>query len=138
MMLASVVAAPNTTPANHGDAAPASALAARMTASTPIHASAYIVNAPALRTQATKLKNRLLTGGTPCQCTSAGACQNASDTGRYSTDVQSRVDSSASINSGICASSAGSLPATSGTSTMKCTASEISTIATAYRTPRTS
>ena len=30
-----------------------------------------------------KLKNKLLAGDTPCQCTSAGACQNKSDSGRY-------------------------------------------------------
>ena len=31
------------------------------------------------------LKNSALTGGTPCQCTSPGACQNSRDSGRYST-----------------------------------------------------
>src|SRR5438105_1314287 len=137
-MPASVAHAPSTTPDSHADTRPARDVAIAAARHTPTHTSAYTANAPALRTQATKLKNRLLTGGTPCQCTSAGACQNASDTGRYSTEVQSSVDSSAWTNSGICASSTASLPATSGTSTMKCTTSEISTIATAYSTPRTS
>ena len=44
----------------------------------------YSVSAHLLRQQAMRLKNRLLTGGSPCQCTSAGACQNSSDRGRYS------------------------------------------------------
>lgn len=38
--------------------------------------------APLLAQQASRLKNRLLTGLTPCQCTSAGACQKAASTGR--------------------------------------------------------
>src|SRR5437868_7710833 len=102
-MLAKVEAAPNTTPPSHGDTAVASVLAARITAITPSQARPYIVNAPMLRMQATKLKNRLLTGGTPCQCTSAGACQKASDTGRYSTALAS----SSMRNSGDSATSVG-------------------------------
>jgi hypothetical protein len=34
---------------------------------TPAHANKYKANAPKLRQQAMALKNRLLTGGTPCQ-----------------------------------------------------------------------
>ena len=30
------------------------------------------------------LKNRLFMGDTPCQCTSAGACQKSMESGRYS------------------------------------------------------
>ena len=41
--------------------------------------------APTLRTQAIRLKNRAFTGGTPCQCTRPGACQNSSDSGSDST-----------------------------------------------------
>src|SRR4051812_7720586 len=102
-MLAMVVAAPNTTPDSQGDTSAASALAARITAITPSHVRPYIVNARALRMHATKLKKRLLTGGTPCQCTSAGACQNASETGRYSTALHS----SSRRNSLDCMTSAG-------------------------------
>ena len=40
--------------------------------------SPYTVKAPKLRRQATMLKNSAFTGGTLCQCTRPGACQNSS------------------------------------------------------------
>ena len=55
-----------------------------ITIKASIQARLYTVKAPILRVQATKLKNRLLTGGTPSQYTSAGACQNSKDSGRMS------------------------------------------------------
>ena len=47
-----------------------------------IHTAPYSRKARVFFSTATRLKNKLLTGATPCQCTSAGACQKASDTGR--------------------------------------------------------
>ena len=42
-----------------------------------------VVGYALVATQAVRLKNRLLTAGTPCQYTKAGACQNNADKGRY-------------------------------------------------------
>mgnify|MGYP002130195246 CR=1 FL=1 len=52
------------------------------TAMMPTQASPNSVNAQKLRMHATRLKNRLFTAGTPCQCTKAGACQKAMDIGK--------------------------------------------------------
>src|SRR3989344_1873682 len=85
-------AAPTMMPPAADAASPAVASSADTSATTsppsrntPSQPSPETRNALKLRTQATMLKNSALTGGTPCQCTSPGACQNSSDSGRYST-----------------------------------------------------
>jgi len=59
---------------------------ARKTSSQP---RPYMVNALKFFRQATRLKNRLLAGDTPCQWTRAGACQNIRNSGRCSTSASS-------------------------------------------------
>src|SRR5450830_1330675 len=50
--------------------------------STDSHIRPKTARAQKLRAQATKLKNMLLIAGKSCQYTSAGACQNISDSGK--------------------------------------------------------
>ena len=52
------------------------------TSKSATHTRPKTAKAPKFFQQAQKLKNMLFTGDTSCQCTSAGACQNISDSGR--------------------------------------------------------
>ena len=86
---ANIMAEPTITPAprpmpSSTESTPVTSATTRPAArNTPSQARPNTVKAQKLRRQATRLKNSAFTGGTPCQCTRPGACQNSSDSGRY-------------------------------------------------------
>ena len=67
---------------------PASANSMPVAMNRASHPRPYTRYAPKLRRQATRLKNRLLAGETPCQWTSAGACQNMRNSGMCSASAR--------------------------------------------------